>query len=92
MGWTALGDAVCDSCPAERIGHPNRHEAIQRIRAGGWHHMAGTTIGGAPFESILCRSCVKDEHRRPRSTATIENEELPLDWAVERKVERGHSV
>lgn len=89
MGWTSLGDAVCDSCPAERVGSLNRQSAIQMIRAGGWHHMIGSTIGGVPFEAILCPRCARDERKRPRTTVVIDQDALPFDWEEFRKVERG---
>jgi hypothetical protein len=86
MGWLPLGDAACDTCGKQRVGSFDRTKAIQMLRAGGWHHMAGLTIGGVPFESILCRVCGHDEHRRPRTSAVAQQEELPLDWEEGRTV------
>lgn len=86
-----LGDAQCDSCGAIRVGNFDRAVAIEMIRAGGWHHMVGNTIGGVPFESILCKRCGHDEHKRPRSTVVIEQEALPLDWEGAR-VDRSEGI
>lgn len=81
MSWTSFGDAVCDSCGESRIGNPDRHLAIQIIRAGGWHHSAGFTIGGDPYEQILCKECARGEHKRPERTLSVAQEEqLPIDW------------
>lgn len=81
MSWTSLGDAVCDSCGDARIGNIDRDAAIQLIRAGGWHHATGTTIGGVPYEVILCKTCAHEERKRPRATANLQGQEqLPIDW------------
>lgn len=81
MGWTSLGDAVCDSCGEMRLGDPDRHTAIQRIRAAGWHHSQGVTLGGQPYEQILCKEDAKGERKRPQRTLHVQQEEtLPIDW------------
>jgi hypothetical protein len=81
MTWTSHGDAVCDSCGEMRMGHLDRHYAIQMLRAAGWHHAIGVTIGGVRYEVILCTPCVKDEHKRPKRTIQLDQEEtLPIDW------------
>jgi len=81
MGWMLYGDAVCDSCGAVRLGHADRHRAIQILRAAGWHHFCGETIGGKPHEAILCKACVKEEHKRPKATpALAQDEQLAIDW------------
>lgn len=81
MSWTSFGDAVCDSCGEMRVGHSDRHQAIQIIRAGSWHHSIGVTIGGAPYEQILCKECARGEYRRPNRTLSVAQEEqLPIDW------------
>lgn len=90
MSWTSLGDAVCDSCGEMRTGHCDRHQAIQIIRAGSWHHSIGTTIGGVPYEQILCKECARGEHKRPRKTLLIDQEEtLPFDWEQWRNSDTG---
>jgi len=53
---------------------------VQVLRALRWHHSSGTTIGGAPYEALLCPVCAKDERRRKRIPTTIDQEALPLDW------------
>lgn len=58
------------------------------LRAGGWRHMQGETLGGEPFETILCPDCAKGEYRRTRTKAEGVQEELPLTWE-EPKVVRG---
>jgi hypothetical protein len=80
MGWLPGGDAVCDTCPKIRVCVDDRALAIQMMRAGGWRHMAGTTLGGQDFETILCPGCAKDERRRGRTNKDIEQDALPIDW------------
>lgn len=81
MSWTSLGDAVCDTCGEARLGHLDRVKAVQMIRAGGWHHAVGITIGGLPYEATLCRTCAHEERKRPRVTVILDNQEqLPIDW------------
>jgi len=83
MAWMLCGDAVCDSCGAVRLGHMDRHRAIQILRAAGWHHFDGNTIGGVPHEAILCKACVKEERKRPKTIAALAQEEqLPIDWGT----------
>lgn len=73
------------------MGDPvNRHRAIQVIRAAGWHHSIGRTIGNVPYEAILCRACVKEEYKRPKKTLLVDQEEsLPIEWDKWRKDESG---
>jgi hypothetical protein len=80
MPWTPQGDAVCDTCGVVRAADGDRHHAIQIIRAGGWHHAAGKTLGGADFEAILCARCARDERRRTRQLPLPQQEALPFDW------------
>jgi hypothetical protein len=80
MGWLASGDAACDTCEHVRICVPERERAIQMMRAGGWRHMKGKTLGGQDFETILCPTCAKDERRRRRKQEPTDQEALPLDW------------
>lgn len=83
MPWDSKGDARCDTCGFWRCGHWDKAIAIQMLRAAGWHHMEGSTLGGQPFEHILCALCGREEHKRPRTAGGIEQEQLPLDWEGE---------
>lgn len=86
MGWSSFGDAVCDSCGDVRPGDPDRHKAIQIIRAAGWHHAIGETIGGQPYEHILCKEDACGEHKRPKRILHVDQEEvLPIDWESTRR-------
>lgn len=81
MGWTVKQDcAVCDGCGATRGVVSDREMSIQLLRAGGWRHMAGKTLEGKEFETILCPRCIKEEKRRSRGTKEIEQDTLPLDF------------
>lgn len=86
MGWLASGDAACDTCATVRICVSERAKAIQMMRAGGWRHMEGKTLGGQDFETILCPGCTRDERRRTRTKADVEQDALPLDWEEGRAV------
>lgn len=88
MGWLPKGDAACDNedCGAIRICVDDRHKAIQMMRAGGWRHMEGKTLGGQDFETILCPKCAKDERRRTRVKAEPDQDVLPLDFEEGRVV------
>lgn len=91
MPWLESGDAVCDTCGKARIGHLDRHQAIQMLRAGNWHHAKGLTIGGVPYEAILCPGCARDEHKRTRKIITIEQDALFAREGYE-KVEQGQGI
>lgn len=81
MGWTVKQDcAVCDNCGATRGVTADREESVQLLRAGGWRHMAGQTLEGKQFETILCTKCVKEEKKRSRAPKEIEQDTLPLDF------------
>lgn len=80
MGWLPKGDAQCDTCPSIRTCVADRNLAIQMMRAGGWRHMQGKTLGGQDFETILCPDCAKQEKKRVRSKGEAVQEALPLDW------------
>lgn len=80
MGWLPRSYAACDTCGFERVVLEDRDAAIQLLRAGGWHHMRGKTLGGQEFETILCRKCAKDERRRTRVKEEVEQDALPLNW------------
>lgn len=72
------------------MGHAQREAAIQIIRAGGWHHALGQTMGGTPYEAILCKRCAREEHKRPPKKPPLEQDEtLPLNWEEWRHIERG---
>jgi hypothetical protein len=92
MPWTAKGDAACDTCGTERACVPDRHLAIQMMRAGGWRHMKGTTLGGQEFETIICSPCTKGEYKRSRGRRDTVQQELPLDFEEGRVVARGEGV
>ena len=74
MSWDPTGAGVCDTC--RREGPHN----VQVLRALGWHHSSGETMGGQPYEALLCPSCAKDEHRRKRTPQLIDQDALPFDW------------
>lgn len=80
MSWLPAGYVGCDTCGAQRVGVEDRDATIQMIRAAGWRHMKGTTIGGQDFETILCPGCAKEERRRPRKSVDPQEETLPLDF------------
>lgn len=42
--------------------------------------MAGQTLEGKQFETILCPKCVKEEKKRSRAPKEIEQDTLPLDF------------
>lgn len=92
MAWRPDGDAACDSCKAIRVGAATKQATIQMMRAAGWRHMCGKTLGGQEFETILCPKCAKDEKRRARKTEEAEQDVLPLDWEEVRIVVGGQGV
>lgn len=93
MGWLMpLGHVGCDSCGATRWTCDDEQQAIQMLRAGGWRHMAGKTLGGQEFETILCPGCVKDERKRSRGKKEIEQDTLPLDFEKGRIVVGGQGI
>lgn len=86
MPWLEKGDAQCDNCPSVRTCVPDRAQSIQMMRAAGWRHLEGTTLGGKAFETILCPPCVGTEHKRSRLKAETDQQELPLDFESGRVV------
>lgn len=72
--WDTKGNGICQTCG--RKGPAN----IQTLRALGWHHGAGVTIGGSGYEALLCPNCAKDEKRRKTTRSTLEQDQLPIDW------------
>lgn len=86
MGWLPKGYAACDTCGIARAVVSDREASIQLLRAGGWRHMAGRTLGGQDFETILCAGCTKDEHRRSRTKPSEQEDTLPIDWEAHRVV------
>ena len=81
MGWMVKQDcAVCDGCGATRGVTGDREESVQLLRAGGWRHLKGKTLGDEDFETILCPGCVKDQRRRSRDKTQVEQDTLPLDF------------
>lgn len=70
----------------------DRNTAIQMMRAGGWRHMRGQTLGGQQFETILCPTCIKDTKRKSRAKTETVQDALPLNWEEGRKVVGGQGV
>jgi hypothetical protein len=91
MPWLPDGCATCDTCGKLRIGLHERKAAIQAMRAGGWHHSKGLTIGGVPYEVILCPGCAKDERKRQRNIVVVDQDSL-FDVEEYGKIERGQGV
>ena len=80
--WDTRGNAICQSCKTMLNAGPNRQKAIQFLRAAGWHHSKGVTIGGDSYEALLCPHCAHDEKRRKIVRPSIEQDGLPLDWSL----------
>lgn len=80
MPWLLCGDATCDTCGHVRVAACTQGDTIEMMRAAGWAHMKGTTLGGQEFETILCPACRRDEKRRTRVKAEMDQEALPLNW------------
>lgn len=76
--WDNNGDTRCNSCGKQGYGDKDRHKAVQRLRAAGWHHAQGVTLGGRNFEEILCPGCAKDGYKRTRNKAQIAQDPLPM--------------
>ena len=72
--WDCKGNGICQTCGRKGPS------CVDSLRALGWHHGKGVTMGGDPYEVLLCPRCAKDEKRRMVSRTTLEQEELPLDW------------
>lgn len=79
--WDAKNNAIC-ACGRVGPGHERRDVAIQYLLGLGWHHSAGTTIGGQQYEAVLCPACAKDERKRKVKKFSFDEEALPLDWAA----------
>lgn len=82
MGWDAFGNGICDTCgTCSHVSSPDRGTAVEVMRAMGWHHSKGITIGGDQYEALLCPHCGRDEHRKTRpKTPPIEQDGFDLDW------------
>lgn len=78
MGWLPSGDGVCDSCPQLGAGTGDQHSTIQRLRAAGWHHAAGQTLGGQSYEALLCPGCAREQKRRKQIKFSFEQQSLPM--------------
>lgn len=89
MGWAADNSGFCDTCGKTGPGHRDHQVAVQMLRALGWHHGEGVTMGGQRYEALLCTGCARDEHRRKRSIQQVEQDAFPIDWDTCRVVERG---
>jgi hypothetical protein len=81
--WNSKGDGVCDTCG--KVGP----SGVEVLRALGWHHGAGQTIGGGAYEALLCPVCAKDEKRRKVNKPSIEQDALPFDWNQFVAVQKG---
>lgn len=71
-----------------------RRLGIEFLRVLGWRHGAGVTIGGQPYEELLCPLCAKDEKKKVRTKPDLEQDALPIDWDQYQTVPRtqgGHT-
>lgn len=67
---------------------------MEILRALGWHYGKGVTIGGDAYEALLCPHCAKDTTRRVVVKSTLEQDQLPIEWAAYRqqpKSQGGHT-
>lgn len=78
--WDERGNGICQTCRKVGPGHEVRRLGIEFLRVLRWHYGSGETIGGRPYEVLLCPACAKDEHRRMVVKPSIEQDELPLEW------------
>jgi hypothetical protein len=62
---------------------------VEVLRALGWHYGNGVTIGGAPYEVLLCPGCAKDEKRRVVIRPSIEQDALPIEWEQFKAAKKG---
>lgn len=86
--WDAKGNGICQTC--DRTGPSD----VQVLRALGWHHGAGVTIGGQDYEALLCPNCAKDVKRKVIIKSTMKQDQLPIDWGHYRqqpKSQGGHT-
>lgn len=84
--WDSKGNGICQTC--DRRGP----DSVQVLRALGWHHGKGVTIGGEPYEALLCPHCAKDAKRRAVVKSEITQDELPFDWEQCKAVEKGQGA
>lgn len=86
--WDAKGNGLCQTC-----GRPGP-DSVETLRVRGWHYGSGVTIGGVPYEALLCPRCAKDVKRKVIVKSTLEQDQLPIDWdscRVEPKSQGGHT-
>lgn len=89
MAWGKGNQGICDTCGKTEAGHERQNLAIEFLRVMRWHHSKGVTVGGEPYESLLCPDCAGDTHKRIRTTVTIEQDALPFDWEALRVTPKG---
>lgn len=89
MAWDAHNNGLCDSCGRKGPGHDSRRIAVEYLRALGWHHSHGRTIGGDEYDAILCPQCAKNEKQKKLTKSTLDDEPLPLNWEEFRPEARG---
>lgn len=93
--WGPGGSGICQSCGKTGPGHEVRRIAVEFLRVCGWHYGNGDTIGGDPYEALLCPQCSKDEKRRVVKKPGIDQDMLPIDWAqcqVTEHSQGGHTI
>lgn len=79
--WDDKGNARCH-CGSTWPAAATRDVTVQMLRARGWHHSAGKTLGGDDYEALLCPTCVKGEKKR-RTTPSgsgLDQDALPINW------------
>lgn len=86
------GDGICQSCGKTSPGHEVRARAIEVLRARGWVYGSGVTIGGQPYEALLCPSCTRDEKRPVRVKRILDQDALPFDWEQGGAAVRGAGI
>ena len=86
--WDGKGNGFCQGPGCSKQGPGD----VEILRALGWHHGSGVTIGGDPYEALLCPHCAKDTQRRVVTRSTLEQDQLPIEWPAFRpKSQGGHT-
>lgn len=52
-------------------------ETVQRLHASGWGFWDGQTLDGTEAIHISCPACRREERRRRRNQATIDDQIIP---------------
>ena len=78
--WDKRGCGICQSCGTVGPGHEVRRIGIEFLRVLGWRYWCGDTIGGQPYEDLLCPQCCRSEKKRVIVRCTIEQDQLPIEW------------